>query len=114
MFNDSIKGGYRLIDSQTKSTYGQTVTALKAAWDNLSTDEKLNSAIILNNYILRSSSRASFAFGCIDVDSNSSVQILTVREGKYIAGRIQTTGNVTYTDYSSTSNTNAIDLIVFN
>lgn len=114
MYNDSVIGGYRLIDSQTKSTYGQTITALKAAWDNLSTDEKLKSAIILNDYILPSASRANFEFGCIDIDANSAVQILAVREGKYSVARIQTTGNVTYTDYSSTSNTKAIDLIVFN
>lgn len=114
MFNDSIKGGYRLIDSQTKSTYGLTITALKSAWDNLSTDEKLKSAIILNDYIFPSASRANFEFGCIDIDSNATIQILSIREGKYIVGRIQSNTNVTYTDYSSTSNNKAIDLIVFN
>ena len=104
--------GYRIVDTQNKTTIGQTMSALEAAFNNLTMAEKARSAILVNHFILRCARDNSFAFGCTN-PSSSNVQNVIAGPGLYASSVINSSGVSSYNDYSNNTVIGAASLIVF-
>lgn len=108
---------YTVITTSTANTsYASQLRELKTAYDNLTLEQKRRAVIVHDgsSVIFRVQNTTSGYFSAILTSALNVVYpvVMNLTNSKYVSAEIATTGTVTYSDSSSTTNSNTLTLAI--